>query len=155
MPNTDPLGFLILCKASWLALKGKALMLVSRIYLGQGLKVPEPLPEEALTKMKEVVLFKAQGHCYSSSTCCLLISRAMHNIPEVSWFTEMVQVEILSGEGSGRETDIISTPKYIWNARAEGLNQWVKQEHQLTMKPWGRECGDREGESSRSPWRKH
>lgn len=31
-PSTDPLGFLNFCKASLLALKGKALMLVSRIY---------------------------------------------------------------------------------------------------------------------------
>ena len=31
-PSTDPLGFLSLCKASWLVLKGKALMLISRIY---------------------------------------------------------------------------------------------------------------------------
>lgn len=31
-PSTDPLGFLNFCKAYWLALKGKALMLVSRIY---------------------------------------------------------------------------------------------------------------------------
>jgi len=66
-PSTDPLVFLRFCKASWLALKGKALMFISRIYKDEGLK----FQSLSLAKMKEVVLFKSQGY-YSSFLCGLL-----------------------------------------------------------------------------------
>lgn len=86
------------------------------------------------------------------------MSRAMHNMPEEgSWFTEMVQMEILFGEGSEGGTNIISVPGYTWSAIAESLHWWIKHYHQLTRQAWDRGCGDRKEEGrvrSRFPWRK-
>lgn len=59
----------------------------------------------------------------------------MNNMPEEGFrFTKMVQMEILSGEQSGRGTNIISVPEYTSNAVTESLHWRAKQDHQLTTK---------------------